>query len=205
MSRRSKSAAKRAFWIKTLENRLFFREIGRDEAWNFGAIEELDAAEQSDLPMALANVLANENYGRVLLPASLPRPCYLLAAPDGRIRCGVPQNTLHAFFERKPSHTMFNNHFLNWRPRAFHVVGRPHFIEAEAPRFWEELSKSSAPLVAAQWNRGSQPEWEKVLGAFFFRYWSQIEETSNAPFSIVWQLESSRSMREGEFYSVERV
>ena len=29
----------RTFWLKELEDRLFFREVGRGEEWNFGSLE----------------------------------------------------------------------------------------------------------------------------------------------------------------------
>ena len=186
----------RTFWLKTLENRLFFREVGRDENWNFGALDELSETEKLDLPAALARVVANENYGRVVLPMSVPRPCYLLVTPDGRIRCGVPQNSLHAFFERKPSHTMFDNHFLDWRPGAFHVISTHHALYAKVPDFWHELADIRAPLISARWATGSQQEWESAIQAFFFRCWSQLTYSNDASFCVLWEVQSAWSMGE---------
>lgn len=180
----------RTFWLKTLENRLFFREIGRDENWNFGALEELSESEKSDLPMALANVLANENYGRVVLAVSTPRPCLLLAAPDGRVRCGVPQNSLHAFFERKRSHTMFNNHFLDWRPGAFYVISTYHALYEKVPEFWHELANIPVPLLSAHWATGSRNEWERTLQALFFCFWPEFTKTDEL-LMVKWNLQSA--------------
>ncbi len=186
----------RTFWLKALENRLFFREVGRDEDWNFGALEELDEAEKSDLPAALAKVLASENYGRVVLPVSVPRPCFLLVSPDGRIRCGVPQSSPHAIFERKAPHTMWTNRFLDWKPGAFHVIGTPHLLKAKVPDFMAELAKTECPLIDAHWAAGSQQEWENLIKAFFHEHWSQAEQNNKAPFCVLWELDSACSTRE---------
>ncbi len=188
----------RTFWLKTLENRLFFREIGRDENWNFGALDELDDAEHSDLPSALANVLARENYGRVVLPDSPLCPSYLLAAPAGRIRCAVPQNSLHAFFERKYPHTMFNNHFLDWRPGAFQVISTYHSLQNNVPEFLEKTDNIPTPKISAHWSVGSQAEWERTLQAVCLCHWPNLNHNGNLV-AIEWNLQSACAIKEMAF------
>ena len=194
----------RMFWLKTLHNRLFFREIGRDESWNFGALEALSEPEKSDLPLALAHVLASDNYGRVLLPDSPPMPCYLLNAPDGRVRCGVPRSALHAFFERKHPHTMWNNHFLDWRPGAFKVIGTSHSLHCNAPEFVEKLDDIPVPSIGARWERGSQQEWRDVLQAFFFRQWPYLRRFGDANFAVQWRYQGEWAMG-NSFFRYHRV
>ncbi len=188
----------RTFWLKTLENRLFFREVGRDENWNFGAIDELSDAEKSALPSALARVLASENYGRVVLPDSPSSPFYLLAALDGRIRCDVPKHSLHAFFDHKYPHTMWNNSFLDWRPGAFQKIGTFHSIRYNAPEFSEKLGDIPVPVIAAHWSVGSQKEWEHMLQTLCFCFWPEFNNIEDLV-AIEWYLQSDFSMKDGLF------
>ena len=185
----------RTFWLKTLENRLFFREIGRDENWNFGALEPLT---NDDLPLELERVLASENYGRVVLPDSPLSPLYLLAVLDGRVRCGVPKHSLHAFFDHKYPHTMLNNHFLDWRPGAFQKISTSHSIHENAPEFSEEIRDIPVPVIPAHWAMGSQAEWEHTLESLFFCFWSDFNNIEDLV-AVEWNLQSTFSMEDGLF------
>ena len=185
----------RTFWLKALENRLFFREIERDENWNFGALELLT---NDDLPLELERVLASENYGRVVLPDSPLCPCYLLVAPAGRIRCAVPRNSLHAFFERKPPHTMFNNHFLDWRPGAFQVISTYHSLRDNVPEFLEKTDDIPTPKIPAHWFVGSQAEWKRALQSLFFCYWPNLNHSGDLV-AIEWNLQSACAIKEMAF------
>ena len=153
----------RTFWLKSLEGRLFFREVGRNEDWNFGA---LDVSDGGDLPRVLVSVLESERYGRVVLPLEAPRPCFLLAASRGQIQCRVPARQLSASTERTPPHTMFDSAFLDWAPKSFGVIASDHFLSAEVPNFWNELTQSAAPVIEPHWARGSLQEWKRTMRAF---------------------------------------
>ena len=197
----------RTFWLKTLENRLFFREVGRDENWNFGAREELSDAEKSDLPLALARVLASENYGRVVLLKEELCPCFGLAHPDGQVRCHVPNHSLNVIRRWKP--TVFagpepkpesqQQNFLDWNLNDI-GLDSPSQLFHEFRHF---LKNIPTPIIEFQWIRGSHQEMNDILKSFIVHYWSEL--VANCPFTetvrcIGWNYTTAWQMREPQFY-----
>lgn len=186
----------RTFWLKMLENRLFFREVGRDESWNFGAIEELNDSEKSDLPMALANVLANENYGRVVLPGEAPRPCLYLVGPDSRFWFGSPQNQLQERGVWSPHKATRFQIFLERPARYFKTLvecNSEHGFDKEQELF-AQLYKLPRPILRPKWIVGSEQEWRRVVTAFFHFWWPQFREEFESEDLIEWQLWSAWAM-----------
>ncbi len=182
----------RTFWLKTLENRLFFREVGRDESWNFSAIEELRESEKSDLPTALANVLASENYGRVVLPDGLWRAHHLLVAPDDRLWTLVGGVEVSPESRWKSQKSARARHFLDWPPGVFSSITRYRFHPAGLPDFLAELNRSPVPSIAPCWLLGSQQEWERVIKSLFICCGLGASEPVEKS-SIVWDLSSAYS------------
>lgn len=188
----------RTFWLKTLENRLFFRETGRDENWNFGAIEELSESEKSDLPMALANVLTSENYGRVVLPSFASRPKYLLVSPDDKFSTRVPNVSATWQSDWKPQSSARVRPFLDWSPGVFGSIAN-YQRQQIPPDYFAMLQQTPVPVMNAYWARGSQPEWERVVKSFFVYYLSRSAEPSE-PSSLTWRLHSAWSLGEMSFW-----
>lgn len=196
----------RNFWLKALDNRLFFREVGRDENWNFGAIEELRKSEKSDLPLALANVLANENYGRVVLPGEAPRPCLYLVKPDNKFWFGSPQTQLHERGVWSPHKATRPQAFIE-RPTGYFKTladcNSEHAFDREQELF-APLYKMPLPTLRQNWVVGSEQEWRRVVTAFFHFWWPKFREQGEFKELIAWQLRSAWPMEPMELKRLTR-
>ena len=188
----------RTFWLKTLENRLFFREIGRDENWNFGALELLT---NDDLPLELERVLASENYGRVVLPNDARRPCLFLATPDERVLLLAPRSFICAQGVWMPQNSARARLFLDRSPAIF---GSLSFDKCRGQKTikqaFAEIYQSPIRVIRRRWLRGTQSEWECVVKAFFLLWWTHLHTASDADEPIRWELQSAWAMQAPQFY-----
>ena len=183
----------RTFWLKTLEGRLFFREVGRDEAWNFGALE---IARSDDLAAELARVLASENYGRVVLLQNIRRPEYLLAAPNERFQTCITHAQVTLTGRWKPQKSARIRHFLDWPLGVFGSINYNN-VQPVSLEFVEALLQAPIAVVAARWTRGSQQEWERVINAVLVCGLAHFCEESDQ-WSAIWDLQSAWA--HGEMY-----
>ena len=191
----------RTFWLKTLENRLFFREIERDGSWNFGALDELGEAEQSDLPRALARVLASENYGRVVLPRDVQRPCLFLATPDERVWLLAPRSSIRVQGVWTPQKSALVRPFIERSVGVFESLsskkcrGQKTIVQALA-----EISQLPIPTIRRRWARGTPQEWERVVKAFFHLWWSHFHRASEVTEQSQWELRSAWALQNSCFH-----
>ena len=186
----------RMFWLKTLENRLFFREVERDEQWNFGALEELSDAEKLDLPLALANVLASENYGRVVLPFDAPRPCLFLAGMNNQFWFSATRSQARKHGDWKPHKSNKKAEFLDRPAKYFQQLREPsseHAHERQSELF-ADLHALPKPSVRRQWLLGSEQECRLTMTAFFHLWWAHFRETNELEAPILWRLYSAWAM-----------
>ena len=186
----------RAFWIKTLENRLFFREIGRDENWSFGAVDELSDAEKSDLPGTLARVLASENYGRVLLPYDARRPCLFLATPDERVLLLAPRASIRAQGAWMPQNAARARPFIERPPSIFNSLSSKNCRgQNTIDQAFTEISQLPIRVIRRRWARGTQSEWERVFKAFSQYWWRHLHRASELEEQVRWELQSAWAMQ----------
>ena len=191
----------RTFWLKTLENRLFFREIGRDENWNFGALDELSETEKLDLPSALARVLANESYGRVVLPRDVQRPCLFLATRDERALLLAPGCSLRAQGAWMPQNSARARPFLDRSPGVFESLNLKKCRgQLTIDQAFAEIYQLPIRVIRCRWLRGTQPEWERVVKAFFHLWWTHFHAALEADEPIQWELQSAWAMQAPQFY-----
>ena len=188
----------RTFWIKTLENRLFFREIGRDDGWNFGALEKLSEAEQSDLPTALARVLARESYGRVVLLEGENRPCFGLASPNGQVQCLVPDHQLSTVSRWKMSTTgkelgyeSQETPLIDWQPGSLYINKTSQLFH----EFRRDLKSLPAPLIEVKWVRGSHQEVENILKSFLVYHWRVLTDFPDNVIHMEWRHSTAWQMQ----------
>ena len=191
----------RTFWLKRLDGRLFFREIGRDENWNFGT---LDPLAESDLPAVLARALKSESYGRVVLPKDMSRPCCFVATPDSKFQLVVPNSHITARGAWSPQRSSLSRPFIERAPGVYGMLAsRPLYRQSkDVHNAFGELSQISIPVIRRRWSRGSEQEWEQVSRAFFHRWWPHFSLSPDSPV-LHWELKSAWSMEGSDFRQIE--
>lgn len=170
----------RTFWLKKLEGRLFFREVGRGEEWTFGALKLGEA----DLP----KILESDSYGRVVLPNDAPRPCLYLVGPDNRFWFGSPQTHLRERGVWSPHKAARVQLFLERPIRYFKTLAdcnSEHAFDQEQETF-AQLYEMPLPTLRQKWVVGSEQEWRRVVTAFFYHWWPQFREMCESEDLIEW-------------------
>lgn len=188
----------RTFWLKELEGRLFFREVGRGEEWNFGSLE---AAELRDFE----RILEEERFGRVILPFGASRPCLLLVAANRRIVCLVLHSDIVVSDGWKKGDLPRNLAFLDWGIGHFEELllsGVANIGSFGPPINHLHRKMDRMPVVThpEAWLRGSLDELENLFNALFFNCWEDLAYQECDEMKFSWELKSAWAMRPMEIY-----
>ena len=187
----------RTFWLKELEGRLFFREVGRGEEWNFGSLE---AAKLSDW----VRILEDENFGRVILPLEANRPCLLFVAANRKMVFLVPNSDVVAFNFWRMKDLPQDLAFYDWEMDVFKELWTDGIRIAGSsgtPKGhirWR-MNQLPIPTVPEMWIRGSQNEFIKLINSFCHLFWDELKSDSRQHDLFTWQLDSAWAMAEMKF------
>ena len=206
----------REFWLKVVENRLFFRETHRGQNWTFGCLERVGFVDESELVRALQLALEGGRFGRLIWPginaslfdagsgsyneglfvclATEAAQLHILAPGVGELAVGSTQ------WEGSR-----RNHFLDWRPEGVATLCKSYRYSRLLSNAGAELWKRYDPLLAhiprepllgpvpSRWIRGENPQLQMLIRALCVSMWHRIALTDLRALRI--SLSSSYALR----------